>query len=343
MKLKVPFIKAPYNKKVPRYLGLGRNKWALSMGVLLVWSTVLSVLFFSSMPTLNSINCEANEMTVMKSIYVFYNVYANPASFDDAKSIAREQLSLLRPEHHVFVRTIGAPIQVENATLIQHDEKGSEIETLRLLRHHCLDNKHAGDVVVYIHNKGSYHPSEENTLLRRWLTTAALSRDCSNMPPYCNVCSFRMSPLPHPHTPGNMWSAKCNYIKNLLDPVDFQLKMKQFFDTGGMQENPWEIGTDRFAAEHWVHSHPKVDACDLSSSSFLVGYGGLPSVEHEMKLVRAPRYDRNTYTFGNYNEAKSKRFFHAYHRLEEYKFLYNETPPETWFGWSFYNYTADET
>lgn len=36
--------------------------------------------------------------------------------------------------------------------------------------------------------------------------------------PAMYICSSRMSPLPHPHTSGNMWLAKCDYISQLIDP-----------------------------------------------------------------------------------------------------------------------------
>ena len=53
---------------------------------------------------------------------------------------------------------------------------------------------------------------------KEYFTVAALSEDCRNMPSSCNVCSMRMSPIPHPHTPGNMWAARCSYVSNLIDP-----------------------------------------------------------------------------------------------------------------------------
>lgn len=283
-------------------------------------------------------------------ISVFYNVYTNSEAVDNAKRIVNEQMSNVRPEHRVFIRSIGVQFQVDNATHVQHNDEGWEVETLKLLWDHCVDPKHERDTVVYIHNKGSFHPSNKNDLLRRLLTRAALSEDCANMPPSCNVCSFRMSPLPHPHTPGNMWSAKCNYVKKLINPVDFEQKMTQFYHARKLKEEglrPFEIGTDRYAAEHWVHSHPTISACDLSTSDFVWGYSGLPQMEHEMKLMQAPRYDRDAFlvntrsSYWNPIKNRKKRWFHVDHRLDEYKFLYNETPLQTWFGWTFYNVTVE--
>jgi hypothetical protein len=199
-------------------------------------------------------------------VTVFYNVYANPDHIENAQDIVIEQMQHMLPEHRLLVRSIGAQFQIENAARIQHDKQGSESETLGLLWNYCRDSPHAeNEIVIYIHNKGSFHPSNENTMFRRLITPAALSKECSQMPPIYNICSFRFSPLPHPHSPGNMWAARCNYIKLLLDPMQFERNMTQFYNMNKMRDSPSKIGTGRYAAEHWVHSHPSLEACDLST------------------------------------------------------------------------------
>eukprot|EP00984_Skeletonema_dohrnii_P016538 scaffold7376_cov72-Skeletonema_dohrnii-CCMP3373.AAC.1 len=65
----------------------------------------------------------------LEHIKVFYNVYANPD--DDvailrAKYYVNEQMAELLPKHQVFIRSIGKQFEVEDATQIQHDEKGDE-------------------------------------------------------------------------------------------------------------------------------------------------------------------------------------------------------------------------
>eukprot|EP00984_Skeletonema_dohrnii_P038784 scaffold42455_cov322-Skeletonema_dohrnii-CCMP3373.AAC.1 len=93
------------------------------------------------------------------------------------------------------------------------------------------------------------------------------------MPISCDVCSWRFSPLPHPHNGGNMWAARCNYIRKLINPVMFPKSMAQLYHDAG--NDPW-IGTGRYAAEHWVHSHPTIQACDVSTSDYNWGYKDLP-------------------------------------------------------------------
>mmetsp|Transcript_9996 Transcript_9996/g.14829 ORF Transcript_9996/g.14829 Transcript_9996/m.14829 type:complete len:328 (+) Transcript_9996:94-1077(+) len=279
----------------------------------------------------------------LERIKVFYNVYANPD--DDvailrAKYYVNEQMAELLPKHQVFIRSIGKQFEVEGATQIQHDEKGNEVGTLKLLWDHCRETDNPNEKVVYLHNKGSFHPSKTNDLMRKWLTRAALSEECSNMPFSCSVCSWRFSPLPHPHNGGNMWAARCNYIRKLIDPAMFQTSMAQLYHGGN---DPW-IGTGRFAAEHWVHSHPTIQACDVSTSDYIWAYRDIPELHDDFKLEAAPRYRLREKSF---HRARSKtrsrpQVITFEHRWAEYKFLYNETPPASWFGWKFYNDSIPE-
>lgn len=184
---------------------------------------------------------------------VFYNLYiAKNKDVSRVKSIANEQFALLRPAQQVFIRSVGVPVDLGNATTVRHDAKGSKMETLGLLWRHC--QSHADDKVVYIHSKGSFHDrGGVNGRLRQFLTRGALSKECSELPATCNVCSSRFSPVPHPHTPGNMWLARCHYVQKLMDPLLFEEAMNKL--VYGEESRPSEvpaycIGRDRWSAEH---------------------------------------------------------------------------------------------
>ena len=84
--------------------------------------------------------------------------------------------------------------------------------------HLCVFDFPVFQVVVDVHSKGSYHPHEFQDQWRDYVTAGALSQECRLMPEHCNMCSSRMSPVPYPHTPGNMWAARCGYISELMDP-----------------------------------------------------------------------------------------------------------------------------
>ena len=118
-------------------------------------------------------------------------------------------------------------------------------------------------VVVYTHSKGSFHSKiHGQDEMREYLSVRSLSEKCCKMPLKCNVCSTRMSPIPHPHTPGNMWAARCGYVSKLIDPKLFPDHMRKFY--AGKQsrgqckfQHGWCVGKGRWSAEHWI-SHPEV-------------------------------------------------------------------------------------
>ena len=267
-------------------------------------------------------------------IKVFYNVYMNPRNLQHSNSIVKEQASYFNKHHDVFIRTIGHGLQdIEgNSTAmiknIQQDDEGDELGTLTLLWQHCLTTSETDNKVIYIHNKGSLHPNKNNDVFRRFLTRGALSDECANMPETCNVCSSRFTPYPHPHTSGNMWAAKCDYIRKLGNPKEFAGKMAGLETPAVMS---YCVGKGRFASEHWVHSHPSVKPCDLSTDEkYLWDYGNIPTGDWEINLQSAPRYSMDTFKFkrgcSDYGTVMKNR-------LIEYELLYNETVSEDWWGW----------
>lgn len=262
-------------------------------------------------------------------IPVFYNLYvSNAAEVPRVNQLVEEQLAFKLPEHQVFVNSIGTPMPITNTTLIAHHDDASEIVTLHSLWEHCAEN--LDGKVVYLHSKGSFHPSYQNDKIRRFLTEGALSKECADLPAACNVCSSRMSPIPHPHTSGNMWLARCSYIAKLMDPNNFQAKMLDHYGVGA---NPC-VGTGRYAAEHWVNSHPHNSPCDLSTDKYVWNYRGVPSGNFVKELKLAPRYPMSAYVLG----ACSNHGQSVMDRLEEYQVLYNSYPTASWWGWKFFGF-----
>eukprot|EP00284_Hemiselmis_tepida_P004757 CAMPEP_0174951002 /NCGR_PEP_ID=MMETSP1355-20121228/94619_1 /TAXON_ID=464990 /ORGANISM="Hemiselmis tepida, Strain CCMP443" /LENGTH=379 /DNA_ID=CAMNT_0016198641 /DNA_START=231 /DNA_END=1370 /DNA_ORIENTATION=- len=271
----------------------------------------------------------------VQNVRVFYNVYASAGKASVAEGIAKEQMAQLRPEHQVFVRSIGVRVNVQNSTLLAHDKTGGELGTLELLWQYCRNN--TKDTVVYIHNKGSFHPSPDNTKMRRFLTRGALSRECANMPPYCNVCSSRMSPFPHPHTSGNMWAARCSYVAKLWKPMNFDTKMTGIWAGVGTIDSC--VGWGRYAAEHWVHSHPSVRPCDLSiDDRYVWDYAFVPPADFEINLQPFPRYHPKKYVMKDHPCKREQNIHESLNiRVKEYQSLYGQTPAASWWGWKFYN------
>lgn len=274
------------------------------------------------------------------NIPVFYNLFAaNDSEHDRVVHLATNQLSGLQTYHQpVYVHSIGYPLSIPNTTLLKHHINASEIVTLQSFWEYC--QTHPTEKVIYLHSKGSYHPSEENDQMRGLLTKGALSNECARIShETCNVCSYRFAPFPHPHTPGNMFLAHCSYVNKLIEPkvftndmdaVEARLVTKQ--ETHGAC-----VGKGRWAAEHWVHSHPSVKPCDLyNNAAFAWGYDGLAEYqEGDFDLAIAPRYHLDDWPRGC-------EFSDLTHRLKEYRLLYNMTPGEDWWGWDFWLGPSDK-
>ena len=140
---------------------------------------------------------------------------------------------------------------------------GDERVTLQLLHDHCAANR--GDRVFYIHSKGSFHPNVANDQLRRNHMKAVVACWQLDGVAQNDVCGFRVSPLPHPHIPGNMWFSRCDYISKLPSPSAFEGKMAKAAAVRlAANKCPHSyVGASRYAQEHWVLSHPSVIASDV--------------------------------------------------------------------------------
>jgi hypothetical protein len=175
------------------------------------------------------------EINPDNKVKVFYNLFTK--SVKDAErvqGIVNEQLSLLLSEHHELfsITSFGYKLplpNIPNNTIRHHYKTGNEGKTLHdILEYssHPNDNNHETKI-IYLRSKGSYNDTPEYKKLRSFLTKGALSKECAgsdddnDLPDKCNVCSSRMPPLPHPHTPGNMWLARCDYVSKLIDPLAY--------------------------------------------------------------------------------------------------------------------------
>jgi len=282
------------------------------------------------------------------TITVFYNFFVkNKADSERVQTIVSEQLSLLLPEEHheVFYNSLGYPFSIPNATLIQNYPKGDESVTLYDLWEYCKSNNNHDTKVVYLHSKGSFHDNPENTMLRLFLTNGALSKECATLPDKCNVCSSRMSPFPHAHTSGNMWLARCDYVAQLVNPMqDPRRRKKKKGEWFPKRKKPYCDGYGRYFVEHWIHSHPTAMPCDLyPNPEFVWGYAGIPTTTEgddnfEKNLQMAPRFELHQYIPGIW---KTKCLPHTtvQERIAEYEFMYNERPDKSWWGWKTFNQT----
>jgi hypothetical protein len=327
---------------------------------------------------------------------IFYNAYFAPDNEENGLRIVKEQLDQIaakeRPEPaldlftvkersvHVYFNTIGSPVLSPTflhrlcsprnitCTLLNHYKEAHEEVTLQKLYDFCHAAKDSTRV-TYIHNKGSLNShGGTNELWRRHLTAAAISNECWDPPEdACNVCGLQFWPVWTTFFPGNMWTAKCDYVSKLLPPIGFEAKMKSMYHkamtlqqtgalTNGMfptkrnalnDDSRGFFGVERFALEHWVGSHPSIRPCDVAGdfAGNLTAWNQPSGGANESDFVwnMAPHAPvRPVSYWWPLSESKIDQVMaHKGRRFREYFllpgqlykwiYLYNETPPiDSW-------------
>jgi len=224
----------------------------------------------------------------------FYSIFI-PSSAEDrdpALAIVKEQLAAAKRSsawnsslHELFYNVIGynatAEIQQEcgqQCHLLQFAPEADEALTLQSLHGYCQE--HADSFVTFIHDKVSYHRRKEKNDLRRPLTKIVTSDVCQDVEMRknaCDVCGVRVSLLRRHRLLGNMWTARCSYIRKLDRPDEFEQRMDDLMDNA-LHHTEEEVlkpsvgqfvGSDRYAIDHWVTSHPSARLCSGGASTGL--------------------------------------------------------------------------
>jgi hypothetical protein len=191
--------------------------------------------------------------------------------------------------------------------------------------------------------------------------------------PQCNVCSAHFSVYPI-HTPGNFFVAQCSYIQKLLPPLEYQQAKESLLEQLGLLNRDqtefdlapprefailpslvdkardfiaktppsmrWKLkqvpmmGISRFAMEHWVHSHPSVQPCDVHpfwDGSYVIGTKDVLQYSPSLQLAPNNRTGRCTRSYHRWLQLSG--------RLLEWKLLYgpNARPPNTSWVWDYFS------
>jgi hypothetical protein len=243
---------------------------------------------------------------------LFYHIYLPQEALTEALRIVREQLEQIAThtptgkQTMVLYNTVGARkaltppmmhqwceelhLQCRN---LQHFESGAEELTLQMVHQFCHQQP-ATHRIGYLHNKGSYHPSQLNEQWRRLMTHALVRDNC--WPPRgdnddiqnntnhngtssnsCNVCGLYFTFDRGLYMSGNIWTSTCGYIQQLIEPQYFEANMSAVVTDAWLQsvktarfgytQYPQEssfLGLDRYANEWWIGSHPTIEPCDYS-------------------------------------------------------------------------------
>jgi hypothetical protein len=145
---------------------------------------------------------------------VFYNVYIpdklDKEALEQSLAIVDDQMAQVGASYaasyknkpvNVFFNTVGKRGVLNNEYMalvcsdrsnmrcmhMDHYDEGYEDLTLQRVYDYCQTHQEPGQQVIYMHNKGSFHPGGENHWWRRHMTLAVTDKKCLN--PANNTCN----------------------------------------------------------------------------------------------------------------------------------------------------------
>ena len=270
---------------------------------------------------------EMKKLNATKSGVVFYNLIGNEEAF------TQEQMSNLCRRSHPNL----------DCQMLQYYSEAGEAVTLQDVHDFCHADRAMHDDslrVVYLHSKGSYHSQKENHIWRRIMTSASLHPQCLRPPDdSCDVCGAQFYIKYAIMFPGNMWTAKCSYIRKLVPPNDggryerlkresikkfLFLRMWGVLDATLDTDNVEHFGLGRYAWEHWIASRPSIKPCEIHTTDvgpmILLGkeQGREFGPEHYKFGMAPQRIDHN---LGGRRQARLRLEANPDRQFKEYYYL----------------------
>jgi hypothetical protein len=303
------------SSSAPRYFASEIESWENTLGFAPVVETrgddprqlpssVTNVVTSSSV----SNGTPTSQTSTPSSFAIFYHIFIpeENAGILNALRIVKEQIQQIGESYaarssqennqplSVFYTTVGNQAGLKKEWMVdlcknqiqfpvecihmQHYDHAFEEVTLKRLHQYC--GIHPTHRAVYIHSKGSFTRNRPNEGWRKHMTKAVTDERCLNPPnASCNACGLIFFIMPAFMFRGNMWTAKCDYIKQLHTPgAVWEERLEKVFNVAHELHNASRLnfkiqvdivrrasfGLDRYANEHWVGAHPSVIPCDLS-------------------------------------------------------------------------------
>jgi hypothetical protein len=262
------------------------------------------------------------------SFVIFYNAFISPKSPGRGVAIIQEQMLQIynSPSHRytpIYYNLIGlnytesplCPRADMKCHQLKYMEQGNEEDTLQDLYEYCVS--HPTEHVIYLHDKGSLHPTANNHKVRKMATTAALSNACRSVADLrdssdddtCSVCATKYQFLPHGHAPGNHWTANCRYIRTLIPPRDFEAKRRQMYVD--LLDSSLTEKTETVMHEK---TFPCLDAALQLKASFDIEDGKYDGENHQ--LLGIGRYAMETWVWSSPWVVPCHVVDSAFHRFE---------------------------
>jgi hypothetical protein len=145
------------------------------------------------------------------------------------------------------------------------------------MKHHIADPSHRFNLLVHL-SRATLSPECIEALRRKGEGKSS-----------CNTCGLIFYKLWTLFYPGNMFTASCTYVNDLLPPIRFEQQMEEYVKaallarvmgylrsgvftgfTRRSLRDPYRAdllevwGLDRFSVDFWLGSHPSLNPCDVS-------------------------------------------------------------------------------
>lgn len=296
-------------------------------------------------------------------VSVFYNIYIPDDSegVERAQLIIEQQLSQMnvsgihgRSTATLYYVTIGNPLGgtnfVENlcssyqlrCSHVKHYDKGFEMLTEQTILDYCTEEEHASHIIGYMHNKGVLNPNPDQDLVRTIMTESAMSHECINRldKNECNVCGSNFRSVWGPTYWGNMWSARCDYVKDLISPYDVEAKNTVALKTKpeemtmnlyGNRVERFAIGRDRYAAEQFISNHPSFIPCSYTGEYDY--WSENPPLDFERHIIKTDDMKLEEMKKKDYH---LREWYLLPGMLWRYYVIYNQLPPPESWMWKHY-------
>jgi hypothetical protein len=254
--------------------------------------------------------------------------------------------------------------EMNNCRVVNRMIQGDDKITLTDAFNYCRENLNSS--ITYLHSTGFASETEENTrspYVQHNIRALIQTQTCreSVQQGTCNVCSARVLPLPYFHYLGNMWTARCSYVKKLTQPNLFEGQMARVGEAlrqdrdslnelfpcrEGSQDcvDFSHMGMQSLSSQHWILSHPSVIPCDVlpNESGNVRQYN--PDI-HKSKtegpqwmpqLNVGPRYSLEE-SLKEESLPKAAKWFSLRGRLFEWNILFGQIPPANSWIWEYYS------
>ncbi len=233
-----------------------------------------------------------------------------------------------------------------------HHSSGYEMITQQALLEYCQKEEHTHHIVSYIHDKGTLNRLEHQSNSRQLLTWTALSDQCMVrllIQNQCNVCGANFMSVWGPTYWGNMWSARCDYVQNLISPFDLYERNVEAYNSkpNGMTSDffytsihvmDYSLGKDRFAAEQFIGNHPHFIPCSFRKPVEAIKSIWAVNPPEEFRYYIIPSEEHKTVEDmeGEGGNKRIKEWYLLPGILWRYHTLYNEMPPPDSWIWRHY-------